>query len=185
LALGVTIPILWIGATRGASMAFFGHYLRNVDRKGRTQLPAPLRAEIERRSDRPHPGVYAVLGDRKNTLKLVTEPEYDLVAAHFESQDLSTPEGLDASQRFFATVSYLDIDAQGRIVLPDYLTGMAKLEGEVILAGRNTCIDVWRKSDFEAFIRMGEANGWPDLSRYVRPPRPQAPPPSVPDAGQG
>ena len=59
-------------------------------------------------------------------------------------------------------------DKQGRVVLPDYLTSMARIGGQVILAGAKVRIDLWRKEDFDSLLGIDWEHDWPDWQRFLR-----------------
>jgi len=90
------------------------------------------------------------------------------------TESLSGPESLDFEQRFFSTACRIETDKQGRVVLPEYLTNMARLKGEVVLAGAKHRIDIWRKKDFDAFMGIDWEHDWPDWQRFLRGPQAKA-----------
>lgn len=49
-------------------------------------------------------------------------------------------------------------DSQGRILIPDFLKGFAKLEGKVVLAGVNDRVEVWNETEWETYKASIEQN---------------------------
>ena len=147
-------------------MAFTGHYERTIDSKNRLQIPSQLRNAMDPEQD--GPGLYVILGERRHTLSLVTERQFEELAARIRTEFMPGQDSLDFEQRFYSTASHLDMDKQGRVVLPDYLTGMARLEGEVVLSGGKQRIDIWRREDFKAFMAIDWEHDWPNWQRFLR-----------------
>ncbi|MHC4089762.1 MAG: division/cell wall cluster transcriptional repressor MraZ [Planctomycetota bacterium] len=147
-------------------MAFTGHHERTIDSKNRLQIPSQFRNAID--VEREGPGLYAVLGERRHTLALVTERQFEELARRIQTEFMSNSEALDFEQRFYSTASYVEMDKQGRVVLPDYLASRARIKGEVVLAGAKYRIDIWRRADFEAFMGIDWEHDWPNWQRFLR-----------------
>jgi MraZ protein len=155
-------------------MAFTGHHERTIDSKNRLQIPSQFRSAID--VERDGAGLYVILGERRHTLSLVTERQFDELAARIQTEFMSDDEALDFEQRFYSTASHLEMDKQGRVVLPEYITSRARIEGEVVLAGAKYRIDIWRKADFAAFMGIDWEHDWPNLQRFLRSPQRVVPP---------
>jgi MraZ protein len=148
-------------------MAFTGHYERTIDSKNRLQVPSQFRNAID--PERDGPGLYVILGERRHTLALVTERQFDELADRIRTESAPGQDSLDFEQRFYSTASHLDMDKQGRVVLPEYLTSMARIEGDVVLSGGNYRIDIWRRSDFKAFMAVIDwEHDWPNWQQFLR-----------------
>ncbi len=147
-------------------MAFTGHHERTVDGKNRLQIPSQFRAEIEAEAD--GTGLYVTLGERRHTLSLVTERQFEQICRRVQTESIPGQDSLDFEQRFYSTTAHVDMDKQGRLVLPDYLTSVARIKGEVILAGAKYRIDVWRKKDYVAFLGIDWEHDWPDWQQFLR-----------------
>ncbi len=147
-------------------MIFIGHYARTIDKKGRLQIPSQLRNAIEESHE--GKGLYVMLGERPNTLSLVTEQQFSAMGKRIRTECIPGKESLDFEQQFYSTTAHTGIDKQGRIVLPDYLTNMAGLKGDVMLAGADYRIDIWRKAAFEEFLKIDSDGGWHNFHKFLR-----------------
>lgn len=154
-------------------MAFTGHYERSIDAKNRLQIPSQFRTAIEAEGE--GAGVYVMLGERRHTLSLVTEGQFAELCRRVQTESMAGQDSLDFEQRFYSTTARVDMDKQGRVVLPEYLTSMARIRGEVVLAGAKYRIDVWRKEDFIGFLGIDWEHDWPDWQRFLRGPHPTQP----------
>jgi MraZ protein len=151
------------GSIATYTQGFIGHYERTIDDKGRLQLPTQFRSVVDPEID--GPGLYVILGERKNTLALVTSRQFGIIRDRAQTETITDQAALDFEQLFYSTSAHLSIDKQGRVVLPDYLTRISEVTGDVVLSGASYRIDIWRKSDFEQFISRTE---WPNLGRFLR-----------------
>jgi MraZ protein len=52
---------------------------------------------------------------------------------------------------YFSGASEIDFDAQGRILLPQYLKDFAEIKREVVIVGVSTRIEIWAKNKWEEF----------------------------------
>ena len=154
-------------------MAFTGHHERTIDAKNRLQIPSQFRSAIE--SDGEGAGVYVMLGERRHTLSLVTERQFEELCRRIQTESMPGQDSLDFEQRFYSTTVRVEMDKQGRVVLPEYLTSMARIKGEVVLAGAKYRIDLWRKKDFAEFLGIDWEHDWPNWQRFLRSPRPSEP----------
>lgn len=146
-------------------MAFTGHHERTIDSKNRLQIPSQFRNAID--PERDGPGLYVILGVRRHSLSLVTEREFNELPDRIRTESMSDREALDFEQRFYSTASHLDMDKQGRVVLPEYLTSMVGIGGEVILAGAKHRIDIWRREDFRDLLAIDREHDW-NWQRFLR-----------------
>ena len=149
-------------------MRFFtGQYERTIDAKKRIQLPSPLRAAIDPKSD--GAGLYVTLGEHRGTLSIFTERGFESLANRMETEFLSGPESRRFELQFFALASLVEMDKQGRFVLPDRLVKKARLHTEVCLVGQKNRIEIWNRSDLDKSIGIDwEGDDWPDWQNFLR-----------------
>ncbi len=63
----------------------------------------------------------------------------------------------------------MDIDKQGRIVLPDRLRSKAGLGEEVFLVGQKFRIDLWNRIDLERSLAIDwKGEDWPEWQGFLR-----------------
>ncbi|MFQ5491193.1 MAG: division/cell wall cluster transcriptional repressor MraZ [Phycisphaerae bacterium] len=148
-------------------MTFIGHYVRTLDAKNRLQIPSQFRQAVEAGDQG---GWYITLGQRRHTLSLVTAGQFETMCERMRTESIPGQDSLDFEQRFYSTTAHVEMDKQGRMVLPEYLTSMAHLDGEVVLAGAKTRVDLWRKQDFEKLLGIDWEHDWPDWQRFLRGP---------------
>jgi len=136
---------------------YAGEFHHTVDSKGRLILPSKLRE---------------TLGDSFVVTKGVDGclTVYDKVAwAEFEEKlmalSLTNAESRTALRFFLSGAVEIDIDKQGRFLLPANLREYACLDKDVILAGCGRTVEIWDKekySEFRANINIGHVMGYLD-----------------------
>lgn len=146
---------------------FTGQYERTIDAKNRIQLPSQLRAAIDPVGERTV--LYVTLGEHRNTLSIFTEQAFEQLAARMETEYMPGPESRRFELQFYALSSVVEVDKQGRIVLPDRLRKKARLGEEVFLVGQKHRIDVWNREDLDRATGIDwEGDEWPDWQGFLR-----------------
>ena len=146
---------------------FTGQYERTIDAKNRIQLPSQLRAGIGSGEERTV--LYVTLGEHRNTLSLFTERTFESLASRMETEYLPGPESRRFELQFYALSTAVEMDKQGRIVLPERLKKKARLGEEVFLVGQKSRIDVWNRADLDRATGIDwEGEDWPDWQGFLR-----------------
>jgi len=146
---------------------FTGQYERTIDSKGRLQLPSQLRNVID--PERDGNGLYAQLGEFRNTLSLYTERAFNEITGRAKTEQMPGAEPQRFELQFYTLASYIDLDSQGRFVLPERLRKKARLGEEVYLIGQKNRIDIWNRADLDREMGIDwEGEGWPDWQRFLR-----------------
>ena len=79
------------------------------------------------------------------------------------------PDALRFELQFFGLASRVEVDKQGRFVLPDRLLQKARLKSEVYLVGQKQRIDVWNREDLDRSLGIDWAGDeWPDWHGFLR-----------------
>ncbi|HQB50880.1 MAG TPA: division/cell wall cluster transcriptional repressor MraZ [bacterium] len=123
---------------------FIGEFQHNLDDKGRVAIPAKFRAELKK-------GAVVTKG-LDNCLFLYSKKAWEELV----SSKLSQLSFNKANQRAFARfmlsgASEVECDAQGRVVLPDYLRQFAGLRKQTVIAGLFDRLEIWDKNRWEAY----------------------------------
>src|ERR1700730_2091660 len=103
---------------------FLGEYEHTIDTKSRLAVPAKFRSQIDRGAVISK-GMGACLS--VYTIKRWEEKSNELVAGR-SSEDLR-----DFERGIYPSASEVELDAQGRIVIPAKLRSFAKIESEVTI----------------------------------------------------
>ena len=139
-------------------LSFTGEYVQKVDAKGRMSIPADFRRVLE--SGDPAwtegltPALYLLYGDHlKEQLHVYTVEEFNALAHRIKSMPLGDPNRTRLSRLFLGQSIRLDVDKDGRIVMP--IRQRQKLgltEGEVYFSGVGDHFEVWKAETFSASV---------------------------------
>ncbi len=146
---------------------FIGQHERTIDEKNRLQLPSQLRSAIE--PERDGRGLLVTLGEDRGTLAIFTERGFEELSARIETEFMAGAESARFERQFYSQASYVEVDPQGRFVLPERLVKKARLGKEVYLVGRKHRIEVWNRSDFDQSLGIDwQSDDWPDWQGFLR-----------------
>lgn len=131
---------------------FLGEYEHTVDSKGRVAFPARFRAQMDRG---------AVISKGMGiclsvyTMERWEEKSNELVAGK------SSDELRDFERRIYPSASEIDLDGQGRMVIPAKLRAYARIElgSEVTIAGVRDHFEIWNRAVWQAYQEKLEAEG--------------------------
>jgi len=139
---------------------FRGHSERNLDPKGRLMLPPDYREEVLRHS----PEGRLMLTNFDGCVVGYTLPQWAAIEESFSRVNVLNAT-LRRIQRFVISGAVeVELDKQGRILVPPYLRSYAKLDKDCILAGVVTKFEIWDKSTFEGQRKETEDNLDTDLA---------------------
>lgn len=113
---------------------FIGEYNHSIDEKGRLAVPAKFRTELE--------GAVVTRG-LDNCLFLYTQQEWNVLAPRIAQLPINQANSRAFSRLMLSGAMDVQIDKQGRIVLPDYLREYAKLKKRVVIAGLYNRLEIW------------------------------------------
>jgi MraZ protein len=119
-----------------------GHYVGRINEKGRVALPAKFRQFLGER--------VVVARWYENCLAVVAEKDWErLVTGLGEQRLVSAARDTD---RFLLSGAFeIDLDGQGRFVVPSVLREYANLAGEVVFAGVGDRVEIWEKGKFDSY----------------------------------
>jgi MraZ protein len=133
---------------------FRGHSERNLDPKGRLMLPPEFREEVLKHS----PEGKLMLTYFDNCVVGYPMPEWERIEEDFQRITVLNNKVRDLQRFIISGAVEVVLDKQGRILVPPYLRGNAKLDKDCILAGVGTKFELWNKDIFEARRRVIEEN---------------------------
>ena len=126
---------------------FFGEYRHALDDKNRLFIPAKLREPIQAE---PQKGFYISRG-MDHSLFLYTPQGFEKLRESFPKLSFTKARHREFQRMFFANTAFSELDAQGRILVPESLAALALLKKEVSIVGVDDRIEVWDVARWEAF----------------------------------
>jgi MraZ protein len=120
-------------------VAFAGNFEYHIDEKGRVPLPPKFRRALE-------DGLVLTRGPDANIV-IYPAAEWQKVADRLSSAGSLEPLKMRRLKRaIFATAFPSELDAQGRVSVPQSLREYAAITSEVLVTGVNNYIELWEKS---------------------------------------
>lgn len=140
---------------------FTGQHERTIDEKNRIQLPSQYRAVIDPKREGTE--LYVTLGEDRGTLAIFTEQGFEELASRIETEFMTGPESRRFELQFYGLTSRVDLDKQGRFVLPDRLRKKARLGSDVYLVGQKNRIGIWNRGALDQAMGIDwEGEDWPE-----------------------
>jgi MraZ protein len=130
---------------------FTGEYRHTVDDKGRIAVPAKFRVQL---------GAGAVVSRWLDScLAIHTQAGWDALAAKVAALPI-TDQASRRFQRFvFAGATEVELDRQGRILLPAFLRDAIGLANEAVVVGSRDHAEIWVPGAWEAYSRELDDQG--------------------------
>ncbi len=129
---------------------FIGEFTHNLDDKGRLAIPVKFRRDLTK-------GAVVTRG-LDNCLFLYTKSEWEKLAEKLATLPISQANSRAFARLMLAGAMDVDVDKQGRIVLPEYLRQFAGLSKNVIVAGLYSRAEIWDESKWQAYKKQTETN---------------------------
>ena len=146
-------------------MTFTDAHERTIDAKGRIQIPAQVRESLE--SAQQHRILYLVPGARTGTLSLYPASEFEQMVRYMDNEPIPDQDALTFQQLFYSMASRLEMDKQGRIVLPERILKRAGIGHEVMLTGAGSHLDLWNRTVYEEFLDKNWSR-WAEIQQEAR-----------------
>lgn len=122
---------------------FIGEYQHAVDDKGRLAIPIKFRNDLAK-------GAVVTRG-LDNCLFLYSKDEWEAMAVKLAKLPVSKSNSRAYSRLMFAGAMEVEIDKQGRIVIPDYLRKFSSITKKVVVAGLYNRIEIWNEEGWEKY----------------------------------
>lgn len=127
---------------------FIGEYQASIDEKGRISIPAKFRTELKSK--------VVVTRGLDNSLFLYNLDEWKKLAEKLASLPISTSNTRAFARLMLAGAMDCEVDKQGRIILPAYLKGFAKIQKRIIFAGLYNRIEIWSEDAWNKYKAQTE-----------------------------
>ena len=127
---------------------FIGEYSLTVDEKGRMSVPVKFRASLNR-------GAVVTRG-LDSALFLYTTREWKNLAGKVATLPVSRANNRAFSRLTLAGAMDVEMDKQGRIMLPDYLREFAAIHKKVVVAGLYNRLEIWDEERWKKYKKDTE-----------------------------
>jgi transcriptional regulator MraZ len=124
---------------------FLGTHQNRLDAKGRVSVPAPFRAALKARGESNGNGTHLVLrpSHQHHCIEAWPTAEFDALSEPLNRLNRFSPEHDDLAASLYADAFPIDVDKEGRVVLPDSLVTFASLTDAVVFMGLGRIFQIW------------------------------------------
>ncbi len=120
-----------------------GQYKHDLDPKKRLTLPSKWRSTLGKK--------IVLTNGLDSSLFIFTLKEWNKVAEKLSQTSFGNKNTRDFNRFILANAFETDVDASGRIVIPDTLKEFACLKEKVILAGMYSRVEIWDETTWNNF----------------------------------
>jgi len=125
----------------GTEHMFLGQYRHSLDDKGRMIVPARFRDLLDGT-------IYLTQGFDQN-LRVLPEAAFVSIYERVTEMSSTNPTARQLRRLIFSTAQQVDIDGNGRILIPKYLRDVASLIDEAIVVGVGEALEIWSPESWE------------------------------------
>ena len=120
---------------------FMSEYNHTVDTKGRLIVPSKFREQLG--------DEFVVTKGMNGCLFVYANDDWSAFEQKLTSLPLINKEARKFARFFLAGAAQVEVDKQGRILLPANLRQFAGLEKDVVLVGVGSRIEIWSRENWE------------------------------------
>lgn len=114
---------------------FIGEYKHTIDEKGRLAVPAKFRPALNKAA--------IITRGFDRCLFVFSATEWESLAKKINALSITQSNPRNFSRFIFTGAVDVEIDGQGRILIPDYLRTYAGLTKQAVIAGLYSRLEVW------------------------------------------
>jgi transcriptional regulator MraZ len=141
---------------------FRGSHITRVDEKGRLKLPV----EFKRQIDEEYGGLFYITSSDGEKAEIYPMKEWE----KFEQKLAAVPSSNAAKQKLLRWLNYfgqtVEMDAAGRVLLPQVLREKAELIAEVVVSGSEWHLEVMNRVRYDGKLEPMGTNDWVELEKY-------------------
>ena len=122
-------------------MMFMGEYNHTIDAKGRLIIPSKFRDALG--------DTFVVTKWLDGCLFVYDNDEWTAFEEKLKSLPITNKEARQFARFFLAGAAEVEVDKQGRILVPNVLREFAQISKDVVLIGVASRIEIWSKERFD------------------------------------
>jgi MraZ protein len=135
-------------------MFLTGTFHRAIDEKLRLAIPKRLREVLEGAENK---GIYLAPGT-DGSLAVYSEEAFGRLAERLAHGSPTRQDVRAFTRLFFARAQRVELDGQGRMLIPQELVEHARLEKEIVLLGVQDHVELWAAERWQAYLADKQAH---------------------------
>ena len=125
-----------------------GEYIHTLDDKNRISLPVKFRKEMGRS--------IVVAPGLDNCLALYTLVEWKKISSKLSDSSMLASDNRSFSRFMFGQAVIVDVDGNGRILIPENLKNRSSLSSKVVVIGVQNRAEIWNESTWNDYKKNVE-----------------------------
>ncbi len=121
---------------------FMGEYNHTVDEKGRLIIPSKFREELGNE--------FVITKGLDDCLFIYNNTEWRALEDKLRALPLTNKNARTFARFMLGGAATVELDKQGRILIPQVLRTFASLDKEIVLVGIANRIEIWNKAKWDA-----------------------------------
>jgi MraZ protein len=129
-----------------------GQYLHTLDPKKRLSLPSNFRKELGKK--------VVLTNGLDHSIFIYNMKEWEKVASKLSLMGIGNSDTRSFNRFVLSGATEVEVDASGRILIPDFLKKFAGLNEKVVLAGVHNRVEIWDETAWAKYTEKvsGEAD---------------------------
>ncbi len=137
---------------------FLGEYKHSLDDKSRLTIPSKFREDL---------GASCVMArGLDGCLFLFPRADWSLIEQKLRAMPLTRADARQFSRFFFSGAAELDLDKQGRVLVPQNLRDYAGITMECVIIGVGTRIEIWDELKWSTYADEA-SDGFDELAERL------------------
>ena len=121
-----------------------GEFTHSIDTKNRCALPAKFRKEMGKK--------VVVTRGLDSCLSVYTVSSWKKISEKLESLSMTKANERAFNRFMLSGAVEVDVDSQGRILVPDYLQEFAKIDKKVVWTGAGDKAEIWAEETWSKYV---------------------------------
>ena len=135
---------------------FMGEYNHTIDAKGRLIIPSKFREVLG--------DEFVVTKGMDGCLFVFDDPEWQAFEEKLRALPMIDKEARQFTRFFLAGAASVEVDKQGRILLPAVLREFAGITKDAVLVGVSSRVEIWSKDRWEGTVTYQDME---EISRHM------------------
>lgn len=152
------VGVIFLRLLRVVIVMFMGEYNHTIDVKGRLIIPSKFRESLG--------DSFVVTKGLDGCLFAYDNQGWSAFEEKLKGLPLSRKDNRQFARFFLAGAAEVEVDKQGRILLPANLREFAGLEKDVVLAGVASRIEIWSRSRWDG-LQQEEEDSMEDIAERM------------------
>ena len=120
-----------------------GQYQTKINEKGRVALPSKFKRDLGKK--------LIVTVGYEQSIMVMAQKDWEGVIEKITMQKSPLEPGRDTDRFFFGSAFEVELDNQGRFVIPKYLRQHASLTAAIVFVGMGSRAEIWSQTNWDQY----------------------------------